>query len=195
MLQTVFYISQKILHQYEGSAMPLFDIACTIYRCSSCRPELWLTFAHAIISEVTAMVKLMWNLVHCKCSVSMNITGLVKTWCVHIDRNASKHFDYYLNEMPGKSSFFWFSDIQASGIVMRPARTEKIFTVFIKLVLKQNCNVYVFTCYLVVFLAVTSSTSSSFMKFPVQLLWSALLSCYCSHRNIAHKTSRSHWSE
>jgi hypothetical protein len=42
---------------------------------------------------------------------------------------------------------------------MRPARTENIFTVFIKLVLKQNCNVYVFTCYLVVFLAVTSSTA------------------------------------
>jgi hypothetical protein len=42
---------------------------------------------------------------------------------------------------------------------MQPANIERKFTIFIMLVVKQSCNVYVFTCYVVVLLAVTSSAA------------------------------------
>lgn len=73
--------------------------------------------------------------------------------CVH----AYKCFDYSLNEKLGKSARF--SDIQVSGILMQPARKGRKFTIFIKVVLKQICSVYVFTFYVVVDLAGTGSAA------------------------------------
>jgi hypothetical protein len=43
--------------------------------------------------------------VHCKCSVSMNFIGLIKTWCTHIDPDVYKRFDYSVNGKLGKRFF------------------------------------------------------------------------------------------